>query len=450
LVTSRCIPKWNMENRALRLPRAEPLLHVPVSAIVEFVSNRSEAEVLLRIGDLGHEFDHLTRTLVQWLEHEQHLTADGCLQEEEQPVEDTGESLVLSLVPFSHQARVVNRHGVRVLQQKITECLQQLQRFMDAVQVFANQNASFSQELRLCGLGDRAEQRRRLAETESALARRLAKFLGGCDSFYDEQPLPLAMQFAAAEEAAAKTAVAPAEAEAVKFKQTAPAVAPREGAAASLAVAAPQEEEEGEEEEQRKKKRHAGAGAGKSCPADGHDDDPKSNLGSRTATGSVAGRKRPLPPTGRSVVAVPESTGAGAAGKSTSEQQQQQQQQLSQDQEDRLNHDPPFLTPPVIVDVAPATGGGSGSSSKKAATSGGGGDGGGGGASVGPRGPLVAPLSACSSSGSTPSSASLSPALVGPSPSPTPRSLVMRREEGRPGAISAGSTAAFGGCSSSS
>ncbi|CAN0002353.1 unnamed protein product [Ectocarpus sp. 12 AP-2014] len=91
-----------MENRALRLPRAEPLLHVPVSAIVGFVSNRSEAEVLLRIGDLGHEFDHLTRTLVQWLEHEQqHLTADGCLQEEEQRVEDTGESLMLSLVPLS-------------------------------------------------------------------------------------------------------------------------------------------------------------------------------------------------------------------------------------------------------------------------------------------------------------------------------------------------------------
>ncbi|CAM9395436.1 unnamed protein product [Ectocarpus sp. 6 AP-2014] len=90
-----------MENRALRLPRAEPLLHVPVSAIVEFVSNRSEAEVLLRIGDLGHEFDHLTRTLVQWLEHEQHLTADGCLQQEQQPVEDSGESLVLSLVPLA-------------------------------------------------------------------------------------------------------------------------------------------------------------------------------------------------------------------------------------------------------------------------------------------------------------------------------------------------------------
>ncbi|CBN78208.1 hypothetical protein Esi_0103_0069 [Ectocarpus siliculosus] len=293
-----------MENRALRLPRAEPLLHVPVSAIVEFVSNRSEAEVLLRIGDLGHEFDHLTRTLVQWLEHEQHLTADGCLQEEQQPVEDSGESLVLSLVPLAHQARVVNRHGVRVLQEKITECLQQLQRYMDAVQVFANQNASFSQELRLCGLGDRAEQRRRLAETESALVRRLAKFLGGCDSFYDEQPLPLAMQFAAAEEAAARTAVPPAETEAVKFKQPAPVVAPREGAAASLPVAAPQEEEEEvvveeEEEEHRKKKRHAGAGAGKSCPADGHDDEPKSNLGSRTATtGGAAGRKRPLPPTG--------------------------------------------------------------------------------------------------------------------------------------------------------
>lgn len=31
-----------MEHRALRLPRAEPLLHVPISAIVEFVSNRSE------------------------------------------------------------------------------------------------------------------------------------------------------------------------------------------------------------------------------------------------------------------------------------------------------------------------------------------------------------------------------------------------------------------------
>ncbi|CAM9831974.1 unnamed protein product, partial [Ectocarpus fasciculatus] len=89
-----------MENRALRLPRAEPLLHVPVSAIVEFVSNRSEAEVLLRIGDLGHEFDHLTRTLVQWLEHEQHLTADSCVQEEQQPVEDI-DSLVFSLVPLA-------------------------------------------------------------------------------------------------------------------------------------------------------------------------------------------------------------------------------------------------------------------------------------------------------------------------------------------------------------
>ncbi|CAN0415656.1 unnamed protein product, partial [Ectocarpus sp. 8 AP-2014] len=185
---------------------------------------------------------------------------------------------------------------------------------------------------------------------------------------------------------------------------------------------------------QRKKTRHAGAGAGKSCPADGHDDDPKSNLGSRTAdTGSVAGRKRPLPPTGRSVVAVPESAGAGAAGKSLS-----MQQQLPQDQEDRLHNDPPFLTPPAIITSAPATGGGGGSSnsSKNAATRGGGGDGGG--TSVGPRGPLVAPLSACSSSGSTPSSASMSPALVGPSPLPTPKSLVMRREEeGGPGAISA-------------
>ncbi|CAN0433565.1 unnamed protein product, partial [Ectocarpus sp. 8 AP-2014] len=219
---------------------------------------------------------------------------------------------------------------------------------MDAAQVFANQNASFSQELRLCGLGDRAEQRRRLAETESALARRLAKFLGGCDSFYDEQPLALAMQFTAAEEAGTRTAVAPAEEEAVKFKQAAPAVAPREGAAGSSAVAAPQEEEE---EEQRKKKRHAGAGAGNSCPADCHDDEPKSNLGLRTAaTGSVAGRKRPLPPTGRSVAAVPERAGAGAAGKSLSIQQQ-----LSQDQEDRLHNDPPFLTPPAIVTSAPAT-----------------------------------------------------------------------------------------------
>lgn len=32
----------------------------------------------------------------------------------------------------------------------------------DAVQVFSNQNASFAQELRICGLEGRAEQRRRL------------------------------------------------------------------------------------------------------------------------------------------------------------------------------------------------------------------------------------------------------------------------------------------------
>lgn len=31
-----------MVDRALRLPRVEPLLHLPVSAIVEIVSNRSE------------------------------------------------------------------------------------------------------------------------------------------------------------------------------------------------------------------------------------------------------------------------------------------------------------------------------------------------------------------------------------------------------------------------
>ena len=35
------------------------------------------------------------------------------------------------------------------------------------------------------------------AETESALANRLSKFLGGCDSFYDEPPLPLAVRFGA-------------------------------------------------------------------------------------------------------------------------------------------------------------------------------------------------------------------------------------------------------------
>ncbi|CAM9750092.1 unnamed protein product [Scytosiphon promiscuus] len=148
-----------MGHRALALPKAEPLLHVPISSIVELVSNRSEAEVLIRIGDLAHEFDHLTSTLVQWLEHQQ------CLRTEcgEQLTQDAGDSpLVSSLSPLRYQARAVNRHGVRVLQQRITECLQQLQRHMNAVQVFANQNASFSQELRLCGILPRAEQRRRL------------------------------------------------------------------------------------------------------------------------------------------------------------------------------------------------------------------------------------------------------------------------------------------------
>ncbi len=33
-----------MENRSLRLPRVEPLLLVPMSSIVEFVSNRREVK----------------------------------------------------------------------------------------------------------------------------------------------------------------------------------------------------------------------------------------------------------------------------------------------------------------------------------------------------------------------------------------------------------------------
>ncbi|CAM9615489.1 unnamed protein product [Discosporangium mesarthrocarpum] len=48
------------------------------------------------------------------------------------------------------------------LQRRVTECLHELQRCMDTAQGFAEQNASFAQELSLCGLGARAKQRQHL------------------------------------------------------------------------------------------------------------------------------------------------------------------------------------------------------------------------------------------------------------------------------------------------
>ncbi|CAM9446203.1 unnamed protein product, partial [Hapterophycus canaliculatus] len=87
-----------MGRQALALPKAEPLLHMPITSIVELVSNRSEAEVLFRIGDLAHEFDHLTAVLVQWLEHQQVCIRDRvqCGVEHQQPVQDAGDSPLLS------------------------------------------------------------------------------------------------------------------------------------------------------------------------------------------------------------------------------------------------------------------------------------------------------------------------------------------------------------------
>lgn len=47
-----------MEHRSLQLPRVEDLLHVPVSVVVEFVSNRSEVGtgIIIEHDDLDFEF----------------------------------------------------------------------------------------------------------------------------------------------------------------------------------------------------------------------------------------------------------------------------------------------------------------------------------------------------------------------------------------------------------
>lgn len=41
-----------------------------VRRLARFVYVTKQADVLLRIGDLAHEFDELTAYLVQWLEHQ--------------------------------------------------------------------------------------------------------------------------------------------------------------------------------------------------------------------------------------------------------------------------------------------------------------------------------------------------------------------------------------------
>ncbi|CAM9633937.1 unnamed protein product, partial [Pylaiella littoralis] len=398
-----------MEDRALSLPRAEPLLRLPISAIVEFVSNRSEAEVLLRIGDLAHEFDHLTASLVQWLEHQQYLKVDS---QKQPPTNDPGQSLISSLAPLTHQARVANRHGVKILQQRITECLQQLQRLTDAVQVFADQNASFSQELRICGLEGRAEQRRRLADTESALASRLSKFLGGCDSFYDEQALLLV---AGTTSGAVATVVASA-ASALKPAAAAAAAASFVAAAPVSALAAPAGATAPREQPQQ----HIRPKVGRVHLAR----DPEKTIGSNgTSTEGFTGHKRPRRPSGSGVEASSQNHDAGIGKASPVRRdkccKQQQQQQLSQGENDYNDGDdvdgfaaPSFLTPPVAGAV-PAGASSSGGGAVRDTTSG----------LHAAVGFIATPHSACSSLGSTPSNGSSSPAIAVTSPLPVPKPL---------------------------
>eukprot|EP00903_Cladosiphon_okamuranus_P010439 g9875.t1 len=412
-----------MEHRALRLPQAEPLLHVPISVIVEFVSNRNEAEVLLRVGDLAHEFDHLTASLVLWLEHQQYLRID-C--QERLPALGSAQSLTSTLAPLTHQARAANRRGVRVLQQKISETVAQLQRHMDAVEVFSNQNASFSQELHLCGLRDRAEQRHRLAETESTLANRLSKFLGGCDSFYDEHPLPLAMKYAAgtasggsaisgaARTAAAAPAAKPPAPPEPPVSASAPTIAPTAARTATATAASETTSQE----------------AGR---AHRTGDNPKHLAGGggpNTLNEPPTDRKRPRPPLPAGDNVGPSSKHPCAGNEETStlgddrcrkqrrkHQHQQQQQQPSQGDEDNGNEDdgsftaPSFLTPP-LVRATPAVGGSGGGGNRAAP------------------GLVTAPHSTCSSVGSTPSTGSSSPALAVASPAPTPKSSPRRSADG--------------------
>lgn len=247
------------------------------------------------------------------------------------------------------------------------------------------------------------------AETESALASRLSKFLSGCDSFYDEPPLSVAMKFVSA----------------ASKDQREPMVTDKRARAAT-GVARP-----------------------------GDTDDSSSTVSAPRAE-TVAGRKRPAPTGGLSGSRIFDGAGGGAAdagvtaegkgdkdtpgiarpddvdegktcgghGDSRPAKHERLQEEFaaghqkcdkrsaadepnaeenSQHHVDEEGNDdgfmaPSFLTPPLPV-----------------VTAGVGGSGGGGGADV-----LhgVAPPSACSSAGSTPSNGSSSPALAVASPAP--------------------------------
>lgn len=274
------------------------------------------------------------------------------------------------------------------------------------------------------------------ARTESALASRLSKFLSGCDSFYDEQPLALAIQHQA--DATARSAQAalssypPSLPEASKHQRHDTNKIDRTSCKDNLVSSVPITDVATESSASRKRPRPSGGN--RECDKNGgtrrYESGDRGQMDSASspekgfADAEQSGHNKCAPGVEH---AGPDREGGvcnghgtqdhdgaavGTHGPGTSRGLDQQQTDEPHDDEAVA---PAFLTPPAIPAVAATVAG---------VTCGGNGG-------VPVLG-LVAPLSASSSIGSTPSNGSLSPALVIASPAQDGwgRSVVTRYRRG--------------------